>query len=63
MIKKYSQKVRTNFNLYFKIDMPKVKKREKDEDYTPGKSRAAGYYNPRLDDRNVHKQLMKIKCK
>ena len=42
--------------------MPKTK-REEDPDYTPGKSRRTGYYDPKRDDRNVLKELYKLKCK
>ena len=42
--------------------MPKNKK-EKDEDFVPGLTRRAESYDPCLDKRGNHKQLMEIKRK
>ena len=44
--------------------MPKHKGDEdSDPDFVLGKSRKSGFYDPGIDDRGVHKQLIKIKCK
>ena len=43
--------------------MPKVKPDVKDEEFTPGKSRKKGLYNPSLDERGIRKQLQKLKCR
>ena len=42
--------------------MPKNKK-EKDEDFVPGLTRRAESYDPCLDKRGNHKQLMELKRK
>ena len=42
--------------------MPKKRGKEnKDPDFVPGKSRRSGYYNPNRDDRNVSKELERLK--
>ena len=43
--------------------MPKVKPEDKDEEFTPGKSRKKGLYNPSLDERGIWKELQKLKCR
>ena len=38
-------------------------KENKDPDFVTGKSRKAGYYDRKTDDRNISKQLEKLKGK
>ena len=44
-------------------DMPKTKKGQGDQDFTPGFSRKTGLYDRRRDNRSIKKQLNKLKCR
>ena len=43
--------------------LPAGQKENKDPDFVTGKSRKAGYYDRKTDDRNISKQLEKLKGK
>ena len=40
--------------------MPYVKKKKKDEDFLPGKSRRSGYFKKELDDRGNKREMVKL---
>ena len=43
--------------------MPKTKRKDEDPEFKPGKSRKSVFYDPKVDDRSVQKELQKLKCK